>query len=118
MATQSYNPFASEIDQENQFLPDVITYDDLGSLGIDWGSIISQGAQAAQGVEANRQATRQAQAAARIAAANAAAEDARTQAIIAGRAPSGIPVMKVAMWAGIAVVGSIVAVKLLRRSRR
>lgn len=91
---------------------------DTDGLGLDFSALLNTGIKTATDLESQRRQAQMAQAAARQAAAEAAAEDARTRAIIAGRAPSGIPLGKVAMYAGAAILLSVVAIKLLRRSRR
>ncbi len=94
-----------------------LTYDDLEGLGLDLTSLISSvtgGVTQVQGaLDAKSIAKRNAQ----VAAANAEIERQRTAAIVAGR-PIPVEWGKIAMYGGAAVVLSVVAIKLLRASKR
>lgn len=105
-----------------------LSFDDLDQvdtdgLGFDFASLIKTGIETGTALDAQRRAARlaaqQAAADARLAS-QQSAEAARERAIIAGRAPgtTGIPIAKVVMIAAAAIVLPIIAIKLLRRSRR
>jgi hypothetical protein len=94
---------------------------DLSGLGIDWGGLFKQGVDIGTGLDAQRRAQKVAEAnarAAQAAAAQAAAEASRARTLALSNRPAGFDMKKVALYAGAAVVVSILAIKLLRRSKR
>jgi len=101
-----------------------LRFDDLG-LGFDLTALINTGTSAVSNVSGAINAPALAKRNAQIAKANAAAasqqaaaENARLQAILAGNAPRPIEWTKIALYAALAIGGSVVAVKALRAFKR